>query len=511
MPATIILGETARAYPQVCAAAARAASALDGIGIGPDRPVAIMLRNDFAFFEVSLAAALLGAYAVQVNWHFRAEEAGYVLRDSGARALVIHEDLVAGVEAGIPPDVALLVVPTPACIRGAYAVGHPLPPLPARAARWAEWIAGHAPWGAPPRPPRGAMVYTSGTTGRPKGVKREPAVGAARVVAERVTAMAMGLRDGEPIRAVITGPLYHQATNTYALSAARLGDVVVLQPRFDAEQLLRWIERYRITHLHMVPTMFVRLLKLSDATRRRYDVSSLRFVVHGAAPCPAEIKRAMIDWWGPVINEYYGGTETGCVVFHTAEEALRKPGTVGRPLPGAEVRIFAPDGRELGPGEIGEIYMRTRGFPDFTYHGMPDKRAEVERDGLISCGDIGYRDADGYLYLCDRARDMVISGGVNIYPAEIEAALVSMPGVRDCAVFGIPDAEYGESLCACVEPAAGAKLGKSDVEAWLRARLAAYKVPRRIEFHASLPREDTGKIFKRRLREPFWKDAGRRI
>jgi long-chain acyl-CoA synthetase len=219
----------------------------------------------------------------------------------------------------------------------------------------------------------------------------------------------------------------------------------------------------------------------------------------------------MIEWWGPVINEYYGATETGAVVFHTAEEALRKPGTVGRPIEGGEVRIVGEDGEALAAGEIGEVYLRLHGLSDFTYHGDDAKRAEIEIDGLVSVGDLGYLDEDGYLFLCDRKNHMVISGGVNIYPAEIENALVAMPGVRDCAVFGIPDEEFGESLCAYVEPEPGFEPGAEEVRAFLRQRLAAYKVPRLVEFRPELPREDSGKIFKRKLREPYWADSGRRI
>ena len=208
---------------------------------------------------------------------------------------------------------------------------------------------------------------------------------------------------------------------------------------------------------------------------------------------------------------YTTRTETGGAVFHTSAEALRKPGTVGRPIDGAVVKIFDSAGKELAPGEIGEVYIRIGGFPDFTYHGMDDKRREVERAGLITCGDVGYVDADGYLFLCDRVRDMVISAGVNIYPAEIEGVLIGMPGVQDCAVFGIPDEEFGESLAAYVEPQEGATLTADAVQAWLRERIAAYKVPKLVRFERGLPREDSGKIFKRKLRAPYWEKAGRQI
>jgi len=291
----------------------------------------------------------------------------------------------------------------------------------------------------------------------------------------------------------------------------RAGALAVLQPRFEAEELLRLIEQYRITHLHMVPTMFVRLLRLPEAVRRRYDLSSLEFVVHGAAPCAMHVKQAMIEWWGPVIHEYYGATETGLVTLHTAEEALRKPGTVGQPLPGVTVRIYDDAGRILPPGEIGEVYSRREGGVDFTYHGMPRKRQDIERDGLVTLGDVGYLDEDGYLFLCDRKNDMVISGGVNIYPAEIEMTLLLLSGVRDCAVFGIPHEDFGEALCAYVEPEPGAALDEAAVRAFLSERLADFKVPRVIRFETGLPREDSGKIMKRKLRDPYWEATGRRI
>jgi long-chain acyl-CoA synthetase len=290
-----------------------------------------------------------------------------------------------------------------------------------------------------------------------------------------------------------------------------MGGLAILQPRFDAEELLRFIEQYRITHLHMVPTMFVRLLRLPEEVKRRYDLSSLEWVVHGAAPCPVDVKQAMIEWWGPVIGEYYGATETGIATFHNSEEALSKPGTVGRPASGGTVRIYGADGRVLPAGGVGEIFLWLDGFPDFTYHGLDDKRREVGRDGLVTLGDVGYLDEDGYLFICDRARDMVISGGVNIYPAEVEMALLAMPGVRDCAVFGIPDKEFGETLCAHIESDPTARLDATEVTAFLRGRLAAFKVPRAIVFDTTLPREDSGKIMKRKLREPYWVSAGRRI
>jgi len=301
--------------------------------------------------------------------------------------------------------------------------------------------------------------------------------------------------------------MYHTAPNVYALAAAIRGMDMTIMTNFDAEEFLRIVADHRVTVVQMVPTMFVRLLALPEQVRSRYDLSSLRWVVHAAAPCPPDVKLAMIEWLGPIVAEYYGGTETGPVTFCTSEEWLAHPGTVGRPLERAVVKVLDADGNELPAGQSGEIYMWLDVWPDFSYAGDEEKRRSVERDGLVSCGDIGYLDADGYLYLNDRRSDMVISGGVNIYPAEIEACLLAMPGVRDCAVFGVPDDEFGEALAAYVEPEDGAPLSEESVREHVRSRLAAYKTPSLVEFRDSLPREDSGKIFKRRLRDPYW--AGR--
>jgi long-chain acyl-CoA synthetase len=285
----------------------------------------------------------------------------------------------------------------------------------------------------------------------------------------------------------------------------------VLMQRFEPEEFLRLIEQQRIDTIFMVPTMFIRLMKMPAELRGKYDMSSLRHIIHAAAPCPPDVKRAMIAWWGPVIHEFYGSTESGALTFANSEDALKKPGTVGRAYPGAELRRVGEDGEVVQQGQIGEIYSRISGNPDFTYQNKPEKRAEIERDGFITSGDVGYVDPDGYVFLCDRKRDMVISGGVNIYPAEIEAALHAVAGVHDCAVFGVPDEEFGEALMAIVEPQDGMTLDLAAVRAQLRTQLADYKVPKHIEIQTGLPREDSGKIFKRRLRDPYWEQAGRRI
>ena len=507
----ILSGARELSRAQLLERVARAAAGLAALGIGAAATVALMLRNDFPFFEASMAANAVGARALPLNWHFQAEEAGFILRDSQAKVLVVHADLLSQMQAGIPEGLQIFVVPTPPEIQAAYRIAPeqaaPPPALPV----WSDWVCRQGSSTLPPLQPPSSLLYTSGTTGTPKGVRRQPWTEASAAKVTEMVALVFGFRPDREVRTVVTGPMYHAAPNAYALFAAKTGGVCVLQPRFDPEGLLELIERHRITHLHLVPTMFVRLLRLPEATKRRYDLSSLAHVVHAAAPCPPEVKRQMIDWWGPVIYEYYGATETGAVIFHTSEEALRKPGTVGRPIPGGRVRIYDDQGRVLGPHQVGEVYVRLEGLPDFTYHGRDAERCAIERDGLITVGDVGYLDEDGYLFLCDRKVDMVISGGVNIYPAEIEAALLAMPGVRDCAVFGIPDAEYGEALCAYIAPEPGVECGTGEVRAYLAARLARYKVPKVIEFRRELPREDSGKIFKRQLRAPYWAHVGRQV
>jgi long-chain acyl-CoA synthetase len=262
----------------------------------------------------------------------------------------------------------------------------------------------------------------------------------------------------------------------------------------------------------MVPVMLVRLLKLAPQVRQRYDVSSLENVTHGGSPCAPEVRRAIIEWWGPIVNETYGSTEAGLITAVTAKEWLERPGTAGKPFPGTSIRILDEEGHELPAGEVGEIYVNTgdNALP-FTYRNNEAQRQSIERDGYITNGDVGHVDADGYLYVTDRKRDMVISGGVNIYPAEIEHALVANPQVADCAVFGIPDAEFGEAVAAAVVRAPGSTITAAEVRDWLRARVAGYKVPRHVEFHDALPREGMGKVFKNRLRAPHWERVGRKI
>ncbi len=496
----IVSGDRAISYPEIHARIAKAATGFAKLGLRDGAPVALMLRNDFAFFEASAAAGLLGSPAVPINWHLKAEEVAYILADSGAKVLVCHADLLPQIAAGLPEGIARLIVATPPEIATAFGISDHAAQVPAHEQDWDAWRERHAPWQEPAL--RAApMFYTSGTTGRPKGVRRQPMRPEQLAASERVGAITYGLKPNDDQVILMNGPMYHSAPNSYGMMAFRYGNSIVLEPRFDAEDLLKLVARYRITHMHIVPTMFVRLLRLPDEVKAKYDVSSLRFVIHGAAPCPVHVKQAMIAWWGPVINEYLGSTETGIPIWHSSAEALAKPGTVGRVIEGGVVRIFDADGKPCGVGEPGEIFMRQTAVSDFDYQGRSQERAEAGRDGLVSVGDVGYLDADGYLFLCDRKRDMVISGGVNIYPAEIEGTLIGMDGVRDCAVFGLPDDEFGERLCACIESEPDAVLSVAAVQDFLRARLANFKVPKDIRFVEALPREASGKIFKRKLRD----------
>jgi len=471
----------------------RSAAALQAQGIGDGDIVALMMRNSPEALELLIAVRHLGAQWVPVNWHYKTDEVQYILSDSGARLFIADAALLATLD-GLQAGTARVF-----SARGGHAG------VPA----WEPLRDAAAPIATPPAPPRGAMFYTSGTTGRPKGILREPMTPQQQASSLALRRLAYGIEPG--MKALLNAPLYHSAPNSYALGVAQVGGTLVLEERFDAERTLQLIEQHRITHAYLVPTMYVRMLALPAAVRARHDLSSMKMVASTGSPCPPEVKRAMIDWWGPVINECYGSSELGYMTLLTSEQALRKPGSAGAVLPGVTLKILDDDGHELPNGTPGLIYIHQPAFSDFSYIGNPEARAKMECHGLKTMGDIGYLDDEGFLFIVDRQADMVISGGVNIYPVEIEAVLHGMPGVADCAVFGIPDDEFGESLAAAVQPLPGATLGADAVRAWLHERISGYKVPRVVTFHDSLPREDTGKIFKRRLRDPYWAGRTRRV
>jgi long-chain acyl-CoA synthetase len=480
--------------------------ALRGAGLRSGDTFAVLSGNRRELYELMAAAAHASWRFVPVNWHWSAEEIAYVLSNSDS--------------------VALLADGRFADLAAASTARDDGPPLRLRALIGAqrEGFADYeALLAAAPSGPAdevglgGPMFYTSGTTGRPKGVKSSLfALGAPAGVLKLAGASlsnAMGLpQDGT---ALVVGPAYHSAQWAFSFLPLLAGQSVVMRHRFDPAETLALIDRHRVTNTHLVPTQFVRLLRLDDAARARFDGQSLAAVWHGAAPCPPEVKRRMIAWWGPKIFEYYGSTE-GSIVTHIDSRAwLERPGSVGRPVGSIELRIVRDDGSLAGPGEEGQIYFKSRQGADFEYHKDPEKtKAAHLEPGIFTTGDVGYVDAEGYLYLCDRKIDMIISGGVNIYPAEIEGVLCDHPAVLDAAVFGIPDEEFGESVKAAVELAPGQRAGaelEESLVTYCRDRLAGYKAPRSIDFVETLPRHPTGKLYKRLLRDPYWQSTGRRI
>ena len=499
----VIAGDRRRSQADIRIRADRAAEGLRRLGVGEGDAVALLLRNDIVFFEASLAAARAGASPVPLNWHATPAETAFILNDCGAKVIVGHEDLLGSVLPHVPTGIPVLVVETPAEIRAAFGIPSTIPPPDGVAGTtatmlWEEWLARHSPIAGPAESLRSTIIYTSGTTGRPKGIHRSN--GAPSGPSSRALTV-YGFDRPEPATVLITGPLYHSVPNACGRLAFGAGADVVLQPRFSAEETLDLIARHRVTHLHLVPAMMVRLLALPEALRRGADVTSLRHVVHGAAPCPVAVKRAMIEWWGPVIHEYYGSTETGLLTFHDAAEALSRPGTVGRALPGITLHVLDDAGSPQPPGTAGDIYAGSSTLQDFTYIGRQEARAAIGRGDLVTAGDVGWLDAEGYLYLGGRKREVILSGGTRIYPAEIEAALLALPGVADCAVIGVPHHEFGEVIEAFVVLVAGTYPDAETFRRRLAALLPAKKVPRRIEVVPTLPREDSGKIFKNRLRE----------
>ena len=483
----------------------KAAAGFRAIGVGQGDCIALLMRNDGVFLEATVGAQKIGAYVVPLNWHFKADELLYVLRDSQPKVLVAHADLLPTIAAELPSQMRVVVVPPPAAIARAYGPDRNRRAIPVGLPQWSSWISPQQPIADTNVSAPDSVIYTSGTTGRPKGVRRKPPSSPDQAAAnEKMRAAVFDI--GAGARVLVSAPLYHTAPNYFSLRAIRYADSLVLATKFEPEPFLALIEKYRITHVYAVPTMFVRLLALDQAIRDKYDLSSLRFVLHAGGPCAPAIKRQMIEWLGPVISEYYGSTEHGPITCCSSEEWLAHPGTVGRAVPGAVIRIEDDEGKPLPTGSAGEILARNTAHADFTYHNRQAERDQLQRGELIMTGDIGYLDADGFLYLCDRKRDVIISGGVNIYPAEIESAIAEFPGVQDSAVFGIPHPEFSETVMAIVQPRAGTELDHTRLLAFLSERLARYKVPSGIEIRHHLPREESGKIRKRTLRAPFWEN-----
>jgi len=472
----------------------RLAQLLHARGLRRGDHIALFMENNPRFLEVCWAAARSGLFYTTINRYLTAEEAAYILNDCGARVLVTSSARAeaAGALGPLIPGCPIRLM-TDGTIAGWEAYEDAVAAQPA-APLAKEWL------GEP-------MLYSSGTTGRPKGIKRplsDLTVG--EDLRWRETQRGYGF-DAETVY-LSPAPLYHAAPLAYSMMTQRLGGTVVMMRRFDALGALRLIERHRVTHSQWVPTMFVRMLKLAETERAAFDLSSHRVAIHAAAPCPVEVKRRMIEWWGPIIHEYYGATERIGITQLDSPEWLAHPGSVGKPILGI-LRICDDEGRELPTGEAGLIYFERDVVP-FAYHNDPEKteaaRHPVHRDWWTT-GDIGYADAEGYLYLTDRKAFMIISGGVNIYPREIEDALVLHPKVRDAAVFGVPNEEMGEEVKAVVEPMPDADPSPAladELIAYLGRKVARYMVPKSVDFVDELPRLPTGKLYKQALRDRYW-------
>lgn len=457
-------------------------------GLKEGDAVALLCSNRGEWIEV-LSGCLRGGYRLTpVNWHLAADEVEYIINDCDAKALFAETRYPAGLNANAPQVILKVAI-------GGEAEGfEPYETL----------IEGFDASDITD-PTRGStMLYTSGTTGRPKGVYRR-------------AAGAIGLANlAQPDDVQLcAGPAYHAAPLAFDISSSMvMGIPLVFVDHWDSEHILKLIQDYKVTRCHLVPIMFQRLLNLPEEVRKKYDVSSLRYIIHGAAPCPPEVKKAMIDWVGPIINEYYAGSEGGAGFIVSSEDWLKKPGTVGKlPEPGA-MRILDDDGNEVPRGQSGTLYFRVSPIAPFEYYKDPAKTAAAHRDGYFTLGDVGYLDEDGYLFLTGRTAECIISGGVNIYPQEIDNELIKHPAVEDACTIGVPNEEWGEEVKSVLTLNPGFVASDAlakEIQAFARQRMAGFKAPRSIEFVDELPRSPAGKIQRKKVREPYWVGRARQI
>jgi long-chain acyl-CoA synthetase len=473
--------------------------ALRSRGIGSGDIIAYALPNDADMVLWQLAASEAGMRSLALNPALSPEELRAIGEHSSTAVLVVHTRYAEQTASIAQTESIRLRVAVGGAI-GGFVDQH-------------DFLAGQ-PTSLPDNRLFGSPIsYSSGTTGKPKAIWRPNPKVDASVVADAMKSFGHAFRFF-PLSGVhlVTAGMHHGGCQGFYLGALNVGQALIIHEKFDAERTLAEIERSRVTTAYMVPTQFVRLLRLPPQIRDRYDLSSLQVVAHSAAPCPMDIKKQILDWWGPVVWETYGGME-GAATIAKPHRWLEKPGTVGRAVRGMSVLILDEDGLELPPGEVGNVYLRSEG-PRFEYNGDPELTASVHRGDAFTLGDVGYLDEDGYLFICDRAKDMIISGGVNIYPAEIEGVLSAHPAVGDVAVIGIPDLEWGEQVKAIVEVTPGVEPSDelaAELLALCRSRLAGYKCPRSLEFRAQLPRTETGKLYKRLLRDEHWATAGRNV
>jgi len=481
-------------FAELEARSCQLAQALFASGLRVGDHVAVLMVNDHRTHEVAWGLQRSGLFLTFINTHLTPDEAAYIVNDCGARVLIASSALAPLAEAlvGLTPGIGLRL-----------AVGDPVPP---GYGSYDEFVTGHPTTPLADEQEGSPMLYSSGTTGRPKGIRRPLSglpFGTDAVLAPMLGGI-MGFGEGDVY--LNPAPLYHSAPLVWSMTAQRLGGTVVVMERFDPDDCLDLIAEYGVTHGQFVPTMFVRMLKLSDRSRAGRDVSSLRSVVHAAAPCAPEVKRRMIEWWGPVIHEYYSGTEGGGMTWINAEQWLAHPGSVGPAVWGA-IHVCDDDGEVLAPGEDGVVWFGGRENA-FVYNNDPEKTKQTFNErGWSTLWDVGHVDDDGFLYLTDRKLFMIVSGGVNIYPQEIEDVLVLHPAVADVAVFGVPDPEMGEEVKAVVQPTAGLAPGPElaeEIMAFCREKLSHYKCPRSVDFTGELPRGENGKLYKKQLRDTYW-------
>ncbi|MBQ7806586.1 acyl-CoA synthetase [Rhodococcus sp. (in: high G+C Gram-positive bacteria)] len=495
--AAVIVAETGEAvtFAQLESNSIRIARVLHGLGLRRGDNLAVLATNNVQVFDIYWAAMRSGVYLTMVNWHLTAPEGAYIVEDCEAKVVIVDAalgELAETLSELVPRQVTRLSF-------GGQLDGYD-------SLDKAADMESDIPL---PDQPRGAdMLYSSGTTGRPKGIK--PALPNRRIQdpGDQMTTMnqsVWGVTEDDIY--LSPAPLYPAAPLRTCASVQALGGTVVMMNRFDPEKALEYIERYRVTYSQWVPTMFVRMLKLPQETRDRYDISSLRLAVHAAAPCPVDVKRKMIDWWGTILDEYYSSTELNGMTIVHSDEWLRKPGTVGRAALGV-LHVCGENGEDLPSGEVGTLYFERDELP-FNYHNAPEKTKEAQHPAhptWTTTGDVGFMDEEGYLFLTDRKSFMIISGGVNIYPQEIENVLIEHSSVLDAAVIGLPDDEMGEIVMAVVEPVPEAEAGdalRDELLSHLRGQIAKYKLPRRLVFSADLPRTPTGKLVKGKLREHY--------
>jgi long-chain acyl-CoA synthetase len=479
-----------RTFAELNARANQVLRSLWSRGVEPGSTIALVCSNRPEFVEVYEAVLRGGMRLTAINWHLTADEITYIVDDSDAAALIgdsRFEDVLAAVGAAVNRSVVRLAI-------GGSIDGF---------ASYEEVVADERTDDIDDPRPGTTMLYTSGTTGRPKGVRRaiEKPPALYRVYSR------MGTSAGENERALCTGPLYHAAPLTISLTAPLAGGSgVVLMDGWSPEETLRLVDEYRITTTHLVPTMFHRLLALPDEVKSKYDLSSLRLVVHGAAPCPVAVKQQMIEWLGPVVDEYYAATEGGGT-YVTSKEWLERPGTVGKAGAGQQVVVRDADGNDVAPGTVGMVWLRRSKDEPFEYHRDPEKTASIHDGDFFTLGDMGWMDEEGYLFLSGRTAELIISGGVNIYPAEIDAVLLEHRAIEDVACVGVPDDEWGEAVKAVVELrdgfTASPELERELID-FTRERLAHFKCPRSVDFVDDLPRFETGKIYRRLVRDRYW-------